>query len=463
MDQKRNSFLEKVKSTIAKHSMLSGGETVLVGLSGGPDSVCLFSVLNILRDELNLKLHAVYVDHRLRPDETPHEIEFCRKLCEEMSIPFINKAVDVKSYAKEQGMNIQEAARELRYRIFDEVSHETKADRIALGHTADDQMETFFMRFFRGSGPGGLAGIPPVRAKIIRPLIEVGRQEIEAFLGAHGITYIIDSSNLKEDYFRNRLRLSLIREFKRFNPRIAQTISRTMDILREEERYFDVAVTKALMKLISRKTDLRIELFLAPMESMDKVILRRVLRRAIDQTRGLRGMGFQHIEDVMEMIRRGKPGDRVFLPKGLRVIKNYATLVMTSEIPLRLETVTLNVPGQAVMSDIKAVVNASLEESVENYGDGRTKVVFDADKTGTTLMVRPREKGDFFYPMGFGKRKKLQDFFVDEKVPRDERDSIPLILSGNDIVWIAGFRGDERFRVTEETKRFLKLEFKRKL
>jgi tRNA(Ile)-lysidine synthase len=215
------------------------------------------------------------------------------------------------------------------------------------------------------------------------------------------------------------------------------------------------------MKLISRKTDLRIELFLAPMESMDKVILRRVLRRAIDQTKGLRGMGFQHIEDVIEMIRKGKPGDRLSLPKGLRVIKNYAILVMTSEIPQRVEAVTLSVPGQAVMEDIKAVINASLEERVEDYGDGKTVVVFDADRTGTALLVRPREKGDFFYPLGFGKKKKVQDFFVDGKVPRDERDAIPLILSGNDIVWIAGYRGDERFRVTEGTKRFLKLEFKK--
>jgi len=463
MDQKRNTFPERVKATIEKYSMLSGGETVLVGLSGGPDSVCLLSVLNALKEELNLKLHAAYVDHGLRPDETPHEIEFCRKLCQEMSLPFIARTIDVRTYAKEKGMNMQEAARELRYRVFDELFHEIKADRIALGHTADDQMETFFMRFFRGSGPGGLSGIPPVRAKIIRPLIEVERQDIEEFLKVQDVHYVIDSSNLKEDYFRNRLRLSLIQEFKKINPRMAQTISRTMDILREEERYFDIVVTKALMKLISRKTDLRIELFLTPMESMDKVVLRRVLRRAIGETKGLRGMEFVHIESIMGMIKEGKPGDRLSLPKGLRVIRNYATLVITSELPQRMDTVTLSVPGQAVMEDVKAVLNASLEERVEAYGDGKTVAVFDADKTGTTLTVRPREKGDFFCPIGFGKRKKLQDFFVDEKVPRDERDSIPLILSGNDIVWIAGFRGDERFRVTEETKRFLKLEFKRKL
>ncbi|MDP2755696.1 MAG: tRNA lysidine(34) synthetase TilS, partial [Nitrospirota bacterium] len=141
--------------------------------------------------------------------------------------------------------------------------------------------------------------------------------------------------------------------------------------------------------------------------------------------------------------------------------KNYSTLVITSEIPLRLGTFTLNVPGEFVSKESRAVIKASIEDNVDSYGDGKTIAVFDADKTGTILIVRPRENGDFFHPMGFGKRKKLQDYFVDEKVPRDERDSIPIVVSGNDIVWVAGFRGDERFKVSEETKRFLKMEFKK--
>jgi len=458
-----NTFLEKVKATISKHSMLSSGETVLIGLSGGPDSVCLLTVLHKLKDEFRLKLHAVYVDHGLRPRETPDEIEFCRKLCEGLSVPFVVRSIDVKTYAKEQGMNKQEAARELRYKAFDEVFAEIRADRLALGHTADDQIETFFMRFFRGSGPRGLSGIPPVRARIIRPLIELYRSDIEKFLDEERTNYMIDSSNLKEDYLRNKLRLLVIPEIKKMNPGIVQTVSRTMDVLREEEKYFDLIVTMTLMKLISRKTDLRIELFLAPLEAMDKVILRRVLRRAVEETKGLRGVEFIHIEDIIGLIKKGRHGDRLYLPKGLRVIKTYSTLVITSEVPQRLEVFILTVPGEVVLKEIKSTVKASLEEKVDSFGDGKTMAVFDADKTGTNLTVRPREKGDFFYPMGFGRRKKLQDFFVDEKVPRDERDAIPIIVSGSDIVWIAGYRGDERFKVTNGMKRFLRLEFKKAL
>lgn len=461
MNKKQHTFLEKVRETISKHSMLSSGDMVLVGLSGGPDSVCLLTALNKLKDEFSLKLHAVYVDHGLRPGETPDEIEFCRKLCEGLSVPFVVRSVDVKTYSKEQGMNRQEAARELRYKAFDEVFADIKANRLALGHTADDQLETFFMRFFRGAGPKGLSGIPPVRARIIRPLIEVERNDIEKFLDEERINYMIDSSNLKEDYLRNKLRLLVIPEIKKMNPGIVQTVSRTMEVLREEEKYFELIVTMTLMKLISRKTDLRIELFLTPMEAMDKVILRRVLRRAIDETKGLRGMEFIHIEDIIDLIKRGRHGDRLYLPKGLRVIKTYSTLVITSEVPQMLETLTLTVPGDVVLKEIRATVKASVEDKVDSYGDGKATMVFDADKLGNILTIRPREKGDVFCPMGFGKRKKLQDFFVDEKVPRDERDAIPIIVSGNDIVWIAGYRGDERFKATEKTKRFLRLEFKR--
>ena len=456
-------LITKVIATIKKHSMLSAEEKILVGLSGGPDSVCLICVLNNLKDKFKLDLHAVYIDHGLRPEETPEETEFCKKLCAGLSIPFTTKVIDVKTYSKEQGLNKQEAARELRYRIFEETAYKIKAHKIALGHTADDQLETFFIRFFRGSGPRGLSGIPPVRANVIRPLIEIERNEIEGFLDEQRINYIIDSSNLKKDYLRNRLRLSFIPEIKTINPQITQIVSQTMEILREEEKYFDIIVTKTLMKLICKKTDFRIDLFLIPLEAMEKVILRRVLRRAIDATKNIRGIEFIHIEDIIDLIRHGRQGDRIYLPKGLRVIKNYSTLVITSEIPLRLGTFTLNVPGEFVSRESRVVIKASIEDNVDSYGDGKTIAVFDADKTGTILIVRPRENGDFFHPMGFGKRKKLQDYFVDEKVPRDERNEIPIIMSGDDIVWIAGFRGDERFKVSDETKRFLKMEFKRTL
>ncbi len=447
--------------------MLTPGDSILIGLSGGPDSVCLLHVLTMLREKYELALHALYIDHGLRPEETGREREFCSVLCEKHGIPFLAKSIDVRTHARMGKLNLHEAARQLRYQAYEETLYEVAARKVALGHTADDQAETILMRLFRGSGPAGLAGIPPVRKNIIRPLIEVERGEIEAFLDSESADSLTDSSNAKRDYLRNRVRLSLMPMLRDFNPGITGTLSKTAAIFREEERYFEILVTKTLMKLISRKTDMRIELFLAPFEIMDKVIMRKVLRRAIDETKGLREIQFIHIEDIMKLVKDGEPGDRLYLPGGIRVIKDYATLILTSEVPLALSPAILNIPGETILKESRVVIRAS-EAKIHQPGAaedteriGKSLGIFDADTLQLPLAARPRKDGDFFYPLGFGKRKKLQDFFVDEKVPRDERNRVPLIVSGNEIVWVVGYRADDRFKLTEKTKRVIQLEVKK--
>lgn len=454
-------IIEKAVSTIRKHLMLSGGEKVLVGLSGGPDSVCLTAVLKRLTPRFKLSLHAVYIDHGLRPEEAPREAGFCKEFCRGLDIPFSEEKVDVRSYASHEGLNMQQAARDLRYQALESLAHEVKADRIALGHNLDDQVETFFMRILRGSGRKGLSSIPPSRGIIIRPLIDIEREEIEDYLSKECIGFITDTSNLKEDYLRNRLRYKLMPVLKELDPSVMKILAHTTDIFREEERYFDIAVTKALMKLISRKSDKSIELFLLPLENMDPVLLRRVLRRAIEETKGLRGIGFIHIEDVMGLIKRGKPGDRLYLPKEIRVIKQYSTLLFTTEPPARLGEYTVESEGETLLKESGLVLSATISDKPSSGLDGKSGIALDAGKAPFPLVVRARKDGDHFYPLGFGRRKKLQDFFVNEKVPRDERDAVPIVTSGDEVVWVAGMRGDERSRPTEETKRFLMLELKK--
>lgn len=450
-------FINNVLSTINKHFLLAGNETVLVGLSGGPDSVCLLHVLNEIKEKLNLKICAVYVDHNLRPRETPGEIELCRNLCERLSVSFIVRSVDVKAHEEKHGLNRQEAARELRYRVFDETAITVNAQKIALAHNADDQVETLFMRILRGSGPAGLSGIPVKRGNIIRPLLESDRIAVEDYLHSKNVDSLVDSSNLGTDYVRNRMRLTLLPELKRINPRLTHAVIKMMTILAEEERYFDILVTRVLMKMISRKSVERIELFLAPMESMDVVILRRVLRRAISEIETLRGISFVQIEEIIRLVKKGKSGDRLYLPRGIRVIREYSLLTMTSEEPFKLTPCRLDSPGDVVIRGAGMVLKASFEQEAANFGNGSTDVLLDGGLMTFPLKIRHRLPGDFFFPLGFGKKKKLQDFFVDEKIPRDERDGIPIVVSGSDIVWIAGHRADERFRITEHTHKFLRL------
>lgn len=450
-------LLDSVTDTIIRHDLLRGGEKVVVGLSGGPDSVCLLVLFDKLKQRFDLEVCAVYIDHGLRPAETPAEILFCEHLCRQFGIPFMSRSIDVRAHAEKHGMNRQEAARELRYQCFLEVATEVTADLVALAHNADDQAETVLMRLLRGSGPAGLSGIPIKRRNIIRPLLETERSTIEHFLNEHEITSVIDSSNMRTDYMRNRIRKILMPELVQMNPEFIRSIQRMTAIVQEEERYFEIIVTKTLMKLVSRKNDKRLELFLAPLEMMNRVLLRRVLRRALDMTESLRGIIFIHIEDIIKLIISGKAGDRIYLPRDIRVIKEYALLVITSESPPVVTDNKLHPPGEAVLIGIRTVIKAQFEEDGSDPGDGRSSVLLDAGKMLFPLKIRARKPGDFFYPYGFGKKKKIQDYFVDEKVPRDERDGVPLVLSENDIAWIAGYRADHRFRVTDQTKKFLRL------
>ncbi|HMK44145.1 MAG TPA: tRNA lysidine(34) synthetase TilS [Dissulfurispiraceae bacterium] len=453
-------FLERIRATIAKYDLIRTGDHVLVGLSGGPDSVCLLTALDRLKPPYNLTLTAVYLDHGLRPGETPAEKDFCSDLCGSLAVPFLTRNLNVIEHGALHKMSIQESGRELRYRAFQEIAAEISAAKIALGHHADDQAETMLMRLFRGTGPSGMAGIPPVRKNIIRPLIETERHHIEAFLDADGIAFMVDSSNLRNDYLRNKLRHFVMPAVKQLNRDVIKTMCRTADICREEERYFEVLITKTLMKLISRKSATSIELFMTPMEAMDPVILRRLLRRALDETRGLREIGFIHVEEIMHLIKSAAAGDRIYLPGNCRAIKQYSTLLITADPPHKIQPATFDGRSQLPLAEAEMVLLPSVlprREWDNNPGDGKNMAVLDAGKLSFPLMLRSRKPGDCFYPMGFGKRKKLQDYFVDEKVPRDERDAVPLLVSNDQVVWVVGHRVDARFGVDGSTEQILRI------
>jgi tRNA(Ile)-lysidine synthase len=213
------------------------------------------------------------------------------------------------------------------------------------------------------------------------------------------------------------------------------------------------------MRLICRRQEGLVELFLSPLESLDRVLQRRALRHALQATKGLRNIQYGHIEEILRLIALGSPGDRLYLPGGVRVIRQYATVLITTRPPVRLAEHTLEVPGEVGLPEAGLRLRASLLEAPPpEWPNGRKKALLDAELLSPPLLVRSRRPGDFFYPAGFGRRKKLQDFFVDEKIPRDERDAVPVVLSGSDIVWLAGLRADERFRAREGTKRFVLLE-----
>jgi len=447
---------KRILPVIRKFALLKGNERVLIGLSGGPDSLCLLHLLHAISDTLGLHLHALYVDHGLRPDEVPGEIEFCSRACDDLGIDLTTRTVDVKGDPSRADHGLQAAARELRYNALYDAARSLNMAKIALGHTKSDNTETVLINLLRGSGMKGLSGIPPSRGIIIRPLIETTREEVLDFLRSRNIEYLTDPSNLQEKYLRNILRLRLIPEIVKINPDINETLYRTGEILRQEDEYLELQVTKTLMRLFSRKSPTRIELFLTPMESLPAVILRRVLRRAVIELKDISTLSFQHTEDIIRLIQTGNNGDRLELPHDLRVIRRYSVMVFTTEPPGRLNEYTLHTDQELVIHEASIVLKARKTHSPPQH-DGKSTVVLDLRKVTLPLTVRKRRDGDFFFPSGFGKKKKVQDFFVDEKVPRDDRDLVPLICSGEDIVWIAGYRNDGRFDPDGNTTDFLVL------
>jgi tRNA(Ile)-lysidine synthase len=378
---------------------------------------------------------------------------------------------------KEKG-NKQEALRTLRYEVFNACAIRAGASKIALGHNRDDQAETVLINLMRGAGLAGLSGIPPVRGVFVRPLIDVSRAEIEQYLIDNHLGCVTDSSNLKDDYLRNGIRHHLIPHMRQFNPNLADTLSRNAHVIREENDFIELATSKRLITLISRKAADSIELFLSPLESMERVILRRVLKRAAGVVEVLhKGIGAARVEDVIDLIKTGDTGDRIHIPGGIRVIKSYSTLIITARPPAGISACELDVPGEAILRDAQTVLRAAPCDPPEEFSgieinkhttlnskldtlNNKYEAYVDADKLKLPLNIRGRVDGDFFYPLGAGCRKKIQDFLVDEKIPRDERGAVPIVCSGGDVVWVAGMRLDERFKVTGETRRCVRMEMK---
>lgn len=451
-------IIKKVLETIYKFNLISPQDHILVALSGGADSVCLLRILTELKASLKITLSSAYINHGLRPNEIPNEIDFCKRLCDILQIPFYTQAITITTKG-----NLQEQARTLRLEALNEIAYQIKANKIALAHHADDQAETVLMRLCSGAGLRGLAGIPILRQNIIRPLLFVSRHEIEEFhrqakIPELDIAFVTDSSNTHSHYSRNHIRHKVLPELKKLYPQLLSTIAHTSSILKEEDRYLDILTTKTMMRMISRKSDDFIELFLLPLKATDLVIARRILRRAIEATRGLKSITFSHIEDILGLLQRGSSGDRLYLPHGIRVILKYSTVLITSLPPAKLSTYSLHSAGDYPLIEAGVVLKISYCDSLEQTHCKDT-AYFDADKVRFPLTVRARQAGDKFIPAGLSRHKKLQDFFVDEKVPRDERDAVPIVTNADgQIIWVASMRADERFAVDKKTKRILKFQ-----
>lgn len=472
-------LFKKAERTIRKYGMLSEGEMILIGVSGGSDSVLLLYLLNHLKEKYHLSLHIAHLNHGFRK-EAGKEAKFVKNMAKGFGIPVTSKMIDVPFYAKKKRLSKQEAAREVRYSFLKNVANKIGADKIALGHTADDQAETFLMRMIRGAGSKGMGGmspcykfaVPSSQFAIIRPLIEIGRKEIINYLKKERIPFIEDPSNISSIYLRNRIRNELIPYIeKRYNPQIKKIFVHSAQILREEDSFLEDYSKRILPEFVTLREKGKTEISLNPFLNLEKTIQRRLIRIAIEEIIGsLKGYSMHHINEVIDSIASGQTGKRINLPKGVVVQKDYDILSISLKgSGVRgqrsgIRSYDINIPGTTSIPEFCLILNAEIKEPPFESGNGKIQSAFDLEKISDKIKIRKRKDGDFFFPIGMGgKSKKLKTYFIDEKIRRDEREKIPLLVSGGNILWVIGHRQDDRYKVSEETKKALLVKAERRI
>ncbi len=458
-------LIEKVRRTIDHYGLLSRGDQVIAGISGGVDSMVLFHILHSLRQDFSLTLVIAHLNHGLRPEESEKEAELVRRESARYGLPFEYKTFDVKKVQRSGGLSIQEAARRVRFQFFNELLQKYGGGKIALAHHADDQVETILLRLLRGAGLTGLKGILPFReGRIIRPLLEVWKEEIETYAKENSILYLTDSSNLKLDYLRNQIRLKLIPFIERnFQSNFRRTIFRTTNLLREENDFIEQEAEKAYRLLVHKK-EKEIAFSFSSYQALHPALQWRVLQLALrdlenrwnrDEARGL------DVNLIYKKLKEPRPSLLLELSRGISFEKRYDEITLKKGRPKMIPSfeIELNVPGRTFLEEIDREIEAEvIPWDNSNRIDESQKVAFlDFERLDFPLKVRNLRPGDRFQPMGCGGTQKLKKFLIDHKVPEIDRPGIPLIISGKTIAWVGEYRIDERFKVTPYTRNVLRL------
>ncbi len=465
---------DRVRGFIETHGLERDPRPLVLGVSGGPDSICLLYALAHLKDRLGLLLHVAHLNHCLRGRESDEDAEYVAQISKSLGLPCTVCKEDVTSRRSTHSHSLEERARESRYEFLVRVCSDVVGAGVAVGHTADDQAETILLHLVRGSGLAGLRGMRPVtileapatsNIKLFRPLLDVHRSDTERYCQALDITPRVDRSNLSTRHLRNKVRLELRPHLREYNPnvdaalrRLAYSASLDMDFIEDE-------VGKAWESVVAEESDgLRVNA--ARLSALAPSLRSHLLRRSIQFVVGnLVDIEQVHILDLEELL--SKPtGKSLHLPRGAVATMEYGQCVLTRET-IRDEEYTpfpndepLKIPGVTEMNGW--VVRASIVEA-GSYGEepNGLKAALDLNAVGTQLTVRSRCPGDRFQPLGMEQPKKLQDFLVNSKVPRRTREEIPLVYAQGRIVWVAGWRIDEKSKVTDATTKVLLLEFEK--
>jgi tRNA(Ile)-lysidine synthase len=463
-------LLNQVKRNIERNHLLDQGDRVVVGVSAGLDSMVLLHLLNAYHQEYNLSLIIAHVNHGLRPEESEKEAELVQKESRRLDLPFEYGQFNVKEFQKARGLSLQDAARRIRFRFFNDLLKKYHAQKIALGHNADDQVETVLLRLIRGAGLKGLKGMLPIReGRVIRPLLDTWRREIESFAIKNKIPFLQDSSNLKKKYLRNRFRFDLIPLIEReYQPNFKKVIIKTSNILKEEDDYLERETEEVYQKIIHEDSGI-LSFRFSEFQSLHRAIQWRIAQKMLGSVYN----GEMMIEDgegwdgdsIDSKLSHASPSFLWELPHGVFLEKRYDRVFLGKgrRKPIPPFEVELIMPGHTFIEEIEkevVVEQISREDPLGDLIGSPNTALLDYQSIQFPLKVRNFRPGDRFQPLGVKGTQKLKEFFIDHKIPRFERAHIPIFISGERIAWVVGYRIDERFKITDQTKLILRVEVK---
>jgi tRNA(Ile)-lysidine synthase len=476
----RRRVLETVKRTIAEHEMVVSGAAVLVGVSGGPDSVALLHILQHLAPEYGLRLAVAHLNHGLRK-EADDEAEFVATLALNFGLACYIKKEDVSRFRRRHRLSLEEAARMRRYAFYNDLANRHRFDKIALGHQADDNAELVLMFMIRGSGPVGFAGIPPVRAdRIIRPLIRLPRPDILDYLKSVDLAYTTDRSNRDMRFMRNRIRSHLVPLLRRtYNPKISEALNRLADIQREEQAWIDGIADRLYREVRLTNDANRLHMSIAHLVRQPKAAQRRIIRKAIADIKGdLRRISFSHVTAAVDLLSDDRPDGMLDLPDGIMLVRNGNVLRVSKRSgPARLKPdavgeiypltfcYSVKKPDKVAVIvtveeiECRVIFSAVAADASENLRQaGQQVAFFDMKSLSFPLTLRNVRAGDRFRPFGLMGTQKIKKYFIDHKVPREKRWACPVLLSGGRIIWLMGHRLADDYRVTPATREILRVE-----
>jgi tRNA(Ile)-lysidine synthase len=449
-----------IKKNIIDKKLIVPGDNILLGLSGGPDSVFLFHNLRLLQDILNFNLYASHINHMYRGEDAKHDEDFVRTLCSKYNVRLFVKRKNASEYAEELKCTEEEAGRILRYDFFREKLNEISGGKIAVAHNLNDQAETILQRIIRGTGIDGLAAMSYINKDIIRPMLNVKKSEVMKYLSENNYEFCIDSTNLEDIYGRNKIRLNLIPYLeKNFNPNIQNTLFRMSEAMENDskiiERYTDAKYREVLLE----KNENEIHLDITKLKALENFETSRIIRKAIEEFKGDSvNIEMKHIEYANEFISSGKTGKKINLTDGIVIEISYNDYIVRKKVDKTPDfKYNVNIGEPLYIKETGHAVRTCIIDLTGYDTKDKGSIYFDFDSLKGNLTVRNRRDGDSMIPSGMTGNRKIKDIFIDMKIPANERSRKLIIADDNNILWLEGFRINNSYKVTTATNKILKV------